>query len=153
MKKYYHSKGILHQRNCVNTPQQNSVVERKHRHLIETARTLSFQANLPSKFWGESVQCANYLINRMQLSTLGNISSHEKLFGIKPKTDHLCAFGCLCYTFTIIQGRNKFQSRAEPYVFLGYPYGQKAYKVYNLTTTNFKFLEMLFFMNTIFHFI
>jgi len=32
--------GILHQTSCAYTPQQNGVVERRNRHLIETTRTL-----------------------------------------------------------------------------------------------------------------
>lgn len=152
MKSYYHTKGILHQRSCVDTPQQNGVVERKHRHLLETARALSFQANLPSKFWGDCVQCATYLINRMKLGALGNVSPHEKLFGVPPKIDHLRAFGCLCYTSTLKQGRTKFQSRAEPCVFLGYPYGQKPYKVYNLTTSKVQISRDVVFHKHLFPF-
>ena len=40
-------KGILHQRSIVKTPQQNRVVERKYRHLLDTLR---FQAGFPKQF-------------------------------------------------------------------------------------------------------
>jgi hypothetical protein len=46
-------------------PQQNGIAERKHSHIIETARTLLIHANAPLKFWGNVVLTANYLINRM----------------------------------------------------------------------------------------
>ncbi|XP_074364966.1 uncharacterized protein LOC141706032 [Apium graveolens] len=51
----YRDKGIVHQTTCVYTPQQNGVVERKHRHLLETSRSIFLQAHLPPKFWGDSI--------------------------------------------------------------------------------------------------
>ena len=67
---FYVKKGIIHQKSCVDTPQQNGVVERKHKHLFEVARALMIQVNLPSRFWGERILTADYLINRFPTPTL-----------------------------------------------------------------------------------
>lgn len=44
--------GIIHQHPCAYTPQQNRVAERKHRHLLNVARPLHFQAHLPFEVLG-----------------------------------------------------------------------------------------------------
>jgi len=49
---YFLSKGIIHQTSCVGTPQQNRILERKHKHLLETSRPLLFHSGLPMKYWG-----------------------------------------------------------------------------------------------------
>lgn len=61
MKSTFNDLGILFQHSCPSAPQQNGVVERKHRHLLNVSRALQFQANLPIRFWGErSHRCLSY---------------------------------------------------------------------------------------------
>lgn len=121
-------------------------MERKHRHLLEIARALSFQSKAHMSFWGECVQCATYLINRTPLSSLNYITPYEKSCNHKPEYAHLRSFGCLCFASTLKQGRNKFEPRADPCVFMGYPHGTKGYKLYNLKThTMFVSRDVIFY--------
>lgn len=62
---YYIENGMILETSCTDTPQQNRVVERKHRHVLDVARALRFQAKLPIDFWGECVLTATYIINRL----------------------------------------------------------------------------------------
>lgn len=126
--------GIKHERSYVGTPQQNDIVERKHRHLLEMASSLHFQSSVLEKLWGKRLESFVYLINRMALSILHKQSPYSRLFGGLPSFDHLRTFSCLCYAITLSQGRTKFQPRVDPYVFMCYPFGQKGYKLYNLVS-------------------
>ncbi|XP_056688045.1 uncharacterized protein [Spinacia oleracea] len=113
---------------------QNGVVERKYKHLLETTRAPPFQSNLPARYWSECILVATYLINRMSLKSINFCTPYEKLFNTKHDLSHLRVFGCLCYITTAKVSRTKFDPRAVPYVFLGYPSYQKAYNVLNLAT-------------------
>jgi len=149
---FFAKSGIVHQTSCTQTPQQNGVVERKHKHLLEVSRALLFQSSLPIKYWGECVLTATYLINRMPTKVLGGRTPYEVLNGKPPCYDHLRAFGCLCYMSTLKHGRDKFQLRAKPCVFMGYPFGKKAYKVMDLETHIFHVSRDVVFHEAIFPF-
>ena len=53
-------KGITRQYSAPRTPQQNGVVERKNRTLIEAARTMLSESKLPMFLWAEVVNTAYY---------------------------------------------------------------------------------------------
>ena len=40
----------MQQTSCTNTPEQNGVVERKRKHIVESARSLLLSASVPSEF-------------------------------------------------------------------------------------------------------
>ena len=125
---------LVHQTSCVDKPQQNGRVERKHRHLLEISRALRFHAHLPLKFWGDCVLTATYIINRLPTSVSENVTPYEKLLQKTPPYQHMKVFGCLAFASNPIKTGDKFQPRGVPCVFLGYPATQKGYKLLNLLT-------------------
>ena len=88
--------GMLHQSSCPNTPAQNGVAERKNRHLLEVARALMFQMNVPKPFWADAVSTACFLINRMSPLVLNGATPYTTLFPVDPKI-----FGCVCFVCDI----------------------------------------------------
>ncbi|XP_075074865.1 uncharacterized protein LOC142162416 [Nicotiana tabacum] len=129
---FFSANGILHQTSIPHTPQQNGVVERKHKFLLEVFRALLFQSNLLLKYWGDCVLTTTYLINRLPSTILHNSSPFEKFHGHSPSLSHLRCFECLCHASSPIHSRDKFQSRFIFAVFIGYPCGKNGYKLLNL---------------------
>lgn len=96
----------------MKTPQQNEIVERKHRHLLETTRALRFHSHLPISFWGDCLLTVTYLINLLPTKVLKGQVPYQLLFGKPPDYYHLRIFGCLCYA-TNIGITDKFASGAS----------------------------------------
>ena len=133
-KTYLSQQGIVHQISCPYTPQQNGLVERKHRHLIETTITLLSQASMPSSYWSYAVLTAVHLINFLPTSVLAFLSPWQKLYSASPDLSQLKVFGCACYPHIKPYTPHKLAPRSTECLFLGYPMGTKGYLCLDLTT-------------------
>ena len=137
LRTFFKDHGIHHQTSCVYTPQQNGRVERKHRHILNMARSLLFQSNLPTKFWGESVLTAAYLINRTPTPLLQGKTPYEILHNTPPTYDQLRVFGCLCFAKRHSSRHDKFQEKGRKCIFMGYPHNKKGWRVYDMENQDF----------------
>lgn len=129
--------GILHQRTCVYTPQKNGRVERKHRTIVQVARSILFGATLPVKFWDEAILHATYLLNRWPSIVVDWKTPFEVLYERPVDYAKLKNFRCLAYATVTSPHKDKFTPRAFKCVFMGYTLGNKGYKLFDYVTNKF----------------
>jgi hypothetical protein len=129
---FYASKGISHQKSCVETPQQNGRVERKHQHILNVGRALLFQSKLPKSYWSYAVLHAVFLINRVTTPLLKNQSPYQILYNSIPDSNTFKVFGCLCFASTLQVHRTKLHPKARKSLFLGYKSGYKGFVLLDL---------------------
>ncbi|XP_022642892.1 uncharacterized protein LOC111242680 [Vigna radiata var. radiata] len=146
----YDSHGINHQTSCVETPEQNSVVERKHQHILYVTRSLMFQSNLPNAYWSYALSHAVYLINRLPTPILKNKTPHDFIYNVPPTYLNLKTFGSLCFASTLESGRNKLDPRAKKGIFLGFKSGVKGYIVLDIHTREIFISRNVVFYESVF---
>ena len=129
---FFNKNGIHHQTSCVETPQQNVVVERKHQSILNIARSLLFQSHLPICFWNYAITHDVFILNRLPTTTLKNLTPFEALNNQVPNYSELRVFDSLCFATTLSAHRSKFDKRTRKCIFVGYQRGTKGYLLYDL---------------------
>ncbi|GJR74354.1 retrovirus-related pol polyprotein from transposon TNT 1-94 [Tanacetum coccineum] len=81
---HYEKVGIFHQKTVPRTPQQNGVVERRNRTLVEAARTMLIFSKAPMFLWAEAVATACYTQNRSLIHTRHEKTPYELVHDKKP---------------------------------------------------------------------
>ncbi|GKB62862.1 retrovirus-related pol polyprotein from transposon TNT 1-94 [Tanacetum coccineum] len=134
MSKYYEGVGIFHQKSVPRTPQQNGVVERRNRTLVEAARTMLIFSKAPMFLWAEVVATACYTQNRSLIHTRHNKTPYELVHDKKPDLTFLRVFGALCYPTNDSEDLGKLQAKADIGIFVGYAPSRKGFRIYNKRT-------------------
>jgi hypothetical protein len=131
---FLEEEGIKHEFSSPYTPQQNGVVERKNRTLLDMARTILDQYKTPDRFWAKAINTACYSINWLYLLRILKKTSYELLTVKKPNVSYFRVFGSKCFIL-IKRGRNsKFAPKAVEGFLLGYDSNTRAYRVFNKST-------------------
>ncbi|GJU81648.1 retrovirus-related pol polyprotein from transposon TNT 1-94 [Tanacetum coccineum] len=111
LKAHYEKLGIMQQFSTARTPQQNGVVERRNRTLVEAARTMLIFSRLPEFLWAEA------LLRRR-----------------KPNVEYFHVFGSLCYPTNDRDDLGKMKPKADIGVFIGYSETSRGFRIYNRRT-------------------
>nr|GEU95191.1 retrovirus-related Pol polyprotein from transposon TNT 1-94 [Tanacetum cinerariifolium] len=118
----------------VRTPQQNGVVERRNRTLVEAARTMLIFSRAPLFLWAEAIATACFTQNRSIIHCRFNKTPYELINGRKPDISFLHVFGALCYPKNDREDIGKLGAKGDIGFFIGYFADSCAYRVYNRRT-------------------
>jgi transposase InsO family protein len=141
--------GISRQLSVEYTPQQNGVAERANRTLVEMARCMMLQGNLPDSLWAEAVNTATYLRNRCATKCLNGITPFEAWSKRKPYVGFFRTIGSKAIALNKRQKRGKFQPKGDEYVLVGYSEISKAYRLWKpgtkivIKARDVKFIEVI----------
>jgi Reverse transcriptase (RNA-dependent DNA polymerase) len=137
---------------CPYTPQQNGLVERKHRHIVELSLATMFHAQIPLQYWPDVFESVTFIINRLPSAALSFHIPFQCLFQKQPDYQFFKVLGCRCYPYTRPYSSHKLSPRSKPCVFIGYSSIYKGYKCLDLTTNRIYVSRHVIFDETVFPF-
>ncbi|GKB88217.1 integrase, catalytic region, zinc finger, CCHC-type containing protein [Tanacetum coccineum] len=134
LRDYYENVRITHETSVARTLQQNGVVERQNRTLVEAANTMLIFSKAPLFLWSEGVSTTCYTQNRSLIRLWYNKAPYELLHDKKPDLSHFHVFGSLCYPTNNSEDLGKLKVKADIGIFVGYAPAKKAFRIYNKRT-------------------
>ena len=121
--------GIRRQLTILSTPQQNGVVERRNRTLLEMVSLMMAQANLPISFWGDALLTATYILNHVPSKSVPR-TPYELWTGAKPNLENLWPCGYAVFVHNTFYKYGKLGPRASKKIFIRYLESSKGYVMY-----------------------
>lgn len=135
---YLDEHGIFHDVTPPRTPQLNGRAERPNRSLVEMARTMLIDCELPVTLWAEAIKTAVYIRNRSPSKPIGDVTPFELWFGRKPAVGHFRRFGCKAVALIKEGTSHKFAPKGRTLALVGYCPKSEAYRLWVKGTTQIK---------------
>ncbi|GJT80587.1 retrovirus-related pol polyprotein from transposon TNT 1-94 [Tanacetum coccineum] len=142
LREYYEKVGISHETSVARSPQQNGVVERRNRTLIEAARTMLIYAKAPLFLWAEAVATACYTQNCSMIRRRHGKTPYELLHDKPPDLSYLHVFGALCYPTNDSENLGKLTRRQNIGIFIGM-YSRRKHSQKNYKQTSRRIIETI----------
>ena len=98
------------------------------------AKAMLHNKDMAKNLWREAVNTACHMVNRMYFRPDTKKTSYELWKGRKPNVKYFKIFGSTCFILKDRENVEKFDSRSDEIIFLGYSSTSKAYQVYNKKT-------------------
>lgn len=128
--KFCDHEGIVHEVVPPYTPQQNGVIERNNRSIMNLVRRILNGKILPKELWGEKVSTTAYLLNICLRKKLKNITPEEYWSGFYPSLSHLEVFDLVAYRHVPDQLKKKLDDKGEKMILVRY-HPTNGYKIYD----------------------
>nr|GFC84347.1 retrovirus-related Pol polyprotein from transposon TNT 1-94 [Tanacetum cinerariifolium] len=101
------------------TPEQNGVVERRNRTLVEAARTMLIAAKVPLFFWAEAIATACFTQNRSLVIPRHEKTPYHIINDRKPSVKFFHIFGSVCYIVRDGENLDKMKEKSDECIFVG----------------------------------
>ena len=98
------------------------------------AKAMLHNKDMARNLWGEAVNTTCYKVNRVYFRLGTKKTPYELWNGRKPNVKYFIIFGSTCFILKDRENVEKFDSRSDEGIFLGYSSTSKAYQVYNKRT-------------------
>nr|GEV01073.1 hypothetical protein [Tanacetum cinerariifolium] len=131
---YFAAEGILHQTSIARTPEQNGVVKRQNRTLVEAAQTMLSASKFPLFFWAEAIATACFTQNRSLVIARHAKTPYHIINDQKPSVKFFYIFGSICNIVRDGENLDKKKEKGDECIFVGYSTQSRAYRVFNKRT-------------------
>ena len=99
--------------------------------VVGMARSMMKAKSMPTRFWGEAVTTAVFILNHAPTKALKGVTPFKAWYEHKPSVSFLRTFGSIGHVRKTKPVLTKLEDRSTPMVFLGYAEGTKAYWLYD----------------------
>lgn len=98
---------------------------------MEVTRSMFKAKHLSNEYWAKAITYATYLMDICPTKSVPNMILEGEWNKIKHNVSHMRVFGCMAYAHILDELIIKLDNKGEKYIFVGYSYESKAYKLYN----------------------